>query len=156
MVLLVVLLRDDPQVVSHRWWRRKSSHQSCEAKNYCLVLCFGAGHISQWWIFKIIMKFSILSLITADSTGSHSVYAVYQGNEIMFHVSTMLPYTPNNRQQVKTLSLLKTSDWSILWRASSYSAYLVTSLMLSYLCAMGIKDHVHILNTFYIISNEIF
>ncbi|PIK34754.1 putative signal-induced proliferation-associated 1-like protein 2 isoform X3 [Apostichopus japonicus] len=35
-----------------------------------------------------------------DSTGPHSIYAVYQGNEIMFHVSTMLPYTPNNRQQL--------------------------------------------------------
>lgn len=36
----------------------------------------------------------------ADSTGTHSLYTTYQGYEIMFHVSTMLPYTPNNRQQV--------------------------------------------------------
>ncbi|XP_049867769.1 signal-induced proliferation-associated 1-like protein 3 [Pectinophora gossypiella] len=35
-----------------------------------------------------------------DSTGLYSVYATYQGCEIMFHVSTMLPYTPNNRQQL--------------------------------------------------------
>ncbi|XP_068106926.1 signal-induced proliferation-associated 1-like protein 3 isoform X2 [Hyperolius riggenbachi] len=35
-----------------------------------------------------------------DSTGSHSLYTNYQGYEIMFHVSTMLPYTPNNRQQL--------------------------------------------------------
>lgn len=35
-----------------------------------------------------------------DSTGTHSVYATYQGCEIMFHVSTMLPFTPNNRQQL--------------------------------------------------------
>lgn len=35
-----------------------------------------------------------------DSTGTHSMYAVYQANEIMFHVSTMLPYTSNNRQQL--------------------------------------------------------
>ncbi|XP_071486438.1 uncharacterized protein [Diadema antillarum] len=34
-----------------------------------------------------------------DSTGTHSLYATYQGNEIMFHVSTMLPFT-NNRQQL--------------------------------------------------------
>lgn len=37
---------------------------------------------------------------TADSTGLYSVYAEYQNCEIMFHVSTMLPFTPNNRQQL--------------------------------------------------------
>lgn len=35
-----------------------------------------------------------------DSTGIHSLYATYQDCEIMFHVSTMLPVTPNNRQQL--------------------------------------------------------
>lgn len=35
-----------------------------------------------------------------DSTGTHSIYASYQDCEIMFHVSTMLPFTPNNRQQL--------------------------------------------------------
>ncbi|KAI5098406.1 signal-induced proliferation-associated 1-like protein 3 isoform X1 [Silurus meridionalis] len=34
-----------------------------------------------------------------DSTGTHSLYTVYQDYEIMFHVSTMLPYMPNNPQQ---------------------------------------------------------
>ncbi|XP_074037601.1 signal-induced proliferation-associated 1-like protein 2 isoform X3 [Leptinotarsa decemlineata] len=36
----------------------------------------------------------------SDSTGLYSVYAQYQDCEIMFHVSTMLPFTPNNRQQL--------------------------------------------------------
>jgi len=35
-----------------------------------------------------------------DSTGLYSVYNDFEGNEIMFHVSTLLPYTPNNRQQL--------------------------------------------------------
>lgn len=35
-----------------------------------------------------------------DSTGTHSVYATYSNCEVMFHVSTMLPFTPNNRQQL--------------------------------------------------------
>uniref|UniRef100_A0A6I8N8N3 Signal-induced proliferation-associated 1 n=1 Tax=Ornithorhynchus anatinus TaxID=9258 RepID=A0A6I8N8N3_ORNAN len=35
-----------------------------------------------------------------DSTGTHSLYTTYQDHEIMFHVSTMLPYTPNNQQQL--------------------------------------------------------
>ncbi|KAM8921602.1 signal-induced proliferation-associated 1-like protein 1 isoform 2-T2 [Pelodytes ibericus] len=35
-----------------------------------------------------------------DSTGSHSLYTTYKDYEIMFHVSTMLPYTTNNKQQL--------------------------------------------------------
>lgn len=35
-----------------------------------------------------------------DSTGESSVYTQFQGREIMFHVSTLLPWTPNNRQQL--------------------------------------------------------
>ncbi|XP_008049148.2 signal-induced proliferation-associated protein 1, partial [Carlito syrichta] len=35
-----------------------------------------------------------------DSTGTYSLYTTYQDHEIMFHVSTMLPYTPNNQQQL--------------------------------------------------------
>ena len=35
-----------------------------------------------------------------DSTGVYSVYSQHQACEIMFHVSTLLPFTPNNRQQL--------------------------------------------------------
>ncbi|XP_056616490.1 signal-induced proliferation-associated 1-like protein 2 isoform X3 [Triplophysa dalaica] len=35
-----------------------------------------------------------------DSTGSHSLYTTYKDYELMFHVSSLLPYTPNNRQQL--------------------------------------------------------
>ncbi|XP_051967068.1 signal-induced proliferation-associated 1-like protein 2 isoform X2 [Xyrauchen texanus] len=35
-----------------------------------------------------------------DSTGTHSLYTTYKDFELMFHVSTMLPYMPNNRQQL--------------------------------------------------------
>ncbi|XP_063222644.1 signal-induced proliferation-associated 1-like protein 2 [Bacillus rossius redtenbacheri] len=35
-----------------------------------------------------------------DSTGLYSVYAQYHHCEVMFHVSTLLPFTPNNRQQL--------------------------------------------------------
>ncbi|XP_035410983.1 GTPase-activating Rap/Ran-GAP domain-like protein 3 isoform X20 [Cygnus atratus] len=36
-----------------------------------------------------------------DTTGTCSIYTVYQGHEIMFHVSTMLPYSRENKQQVE-------------------------------------------------------
>ncbi|VDP32850.1 unnamed protein product [Soboliphyme baturini] len=35
-----------------------------------------------------------------DSTGMYSLYTMYQQYEIMFHVSTMLPFTASNRQQL--------------------------------------------------------
>ncbi|NWU12296.1 SIPA1 protein, partial [Cephalopterus ornatus] len=38
--------------------------------------------------------------LPADSTGTHSLYTTYHGYEVMFHVSTMLPFTPRNPQQL--------------------------------------------------------
>lgn len=40
-------------------------------------------------------------LISGDMTGKYSVYTIYEGHEIMFHVSTLLPYSRDNRQQVE-------------------------------------------------------
>ncbi|XP_044281338.1 signal-induced proliferation-associated 1-like protein 3 isoform X1 [Varanus komodoensis] len=45
-------------------------------------------------------KYSAQLDTKTDSTGTHSLYTTCQGYEIMFHVATMLPYTPNNRQQL--------------------------------------------------------
>ncbi|KAJ3219894.1 hypothetical protein HK099_004540 [Clydaea vesicula] len=39
--------------------------------------------------------------VTNNNTGTHSVYTKWQGYEIMYHVSTMLPYNPNDRQQLE-------------------------------------------------------
>ncbi|XP_071495920.1 GTPase-activating Rap/Ran-GAP domain-like protein 3 isoform X1 [Diadema antillarum] len=36
-----------------------------------------------------------------NTTGTESVYTMYEGHEIMFHVSTLLPYSKDNRQQVE-------------------------------------------------------
>ncbi|EGC33320.1 hypothetical protein DICPUDRAFT_98586 [Dictyostelium purpureum] len=36
-----------------------------------------------------------------NSTGTHSLYTDYHGNEVMFHVSTMLPFSPNDPQQIE-------------------------------------------------------
>lgn len=38
--------------------------------------------------------------VRGDTTGTHSIYVKYQAHEIMFHVSTLLPFTPSNKQQV--------------------------------------------------------
>lgn len=34
-------------------------------------------------------------------TGAYSVHTIYEGHEIMFHVSTLLPYSKDNKQQVR-------------------------------------------------------
>lgn len=36
-----------------------------------------------------------------DSTGKYSIYTTISGFEIMFHVSTLLPHFPNDKQQVE-------------------------------------------------------
>lgn len=35
-----------------------------------------------------------------DSTGTYAVAATHRSSEVTFHVSTMLPFTPNNKQQL--------------------------------------------------------
>ncbi|KAG8189266.1 hypothetical protein JTE90_019027 [Oedothorax gibbosus] len=39
--------------------------------------------------------------VKGDMTGRYSAYTIYEGHEIMFHVSTLLPYSKDNRQQVE-------------------------------------------------------
>lgn len=41
--------------------------------------------------------------VSHGQTGSQSVYTVFRRREIMFHVSTKLPYTDGDTQQVATL-----------------------------------------------------
>lgn len=50
------------------------------------------------WIIKILNTFSEF---LGDMTGKYSVYTIYEGHEIMFHVSTLLPFSKDNRQQVE-------------------------------------------------------
>jgi len=37
----------------------------------------------------------------ANTTGKESIYAAFRGYEIMFHCSTLLPYTPGDAQQLE-------------------------------------------------------
>lgn len=38
------------------------------------------------------------------TTGEEGLYIKWNNNEIMYHVSTMLPYNPKDKQQVRTLN----------------------------------------------------
>lgn len=63
----------------------------------CLLIQHHRVNCSQQPYTNICLE---ILLSPADSTGTHSLYTTYQGYEVMFHVSTMLPYMPNNPQQV--------------------------------------------------------
>ncbi|XP_045201546.2 GTPase-activating Rap/Ran-GAP domain-like protein 3 isoform X4 [Mercenaria mercenaria] len=39
--------------------------------------------------------------VKSNTTGEETIYTVYEGHEIMFHVSTMLPFSSENKQQVE-------------------------------------------------------
>jgi len=39
--------------------------------------------------------------VRSGTTGEHSIYRKFNNNEIMFHVSTMLPYNPKDKQQLE-------------------------------------------------------
>ncbi|XP_061682880.1 signal-induced proliferation-associated 1-like protein 3 isoform X2 [Syngnathoides biaculeatus] len=51
-------------------------------------------------LLKGFSKYAAQLDTMTDSTGTHSLYTAYQGYEVMFHISTMLPYMPNNPQQL--------------------------------------------------------
>lgn len=38
---------------------------------------------------------------SGDMTGKESYYTVYAGHEVMYHISTMLPYSKDNPQQLE-------------------------------------------------------
>ncbi|XP_014661632.1 PREDICTED: GTPase-activating Rap/Ran-GAP domain-like protein 3 [Priapulus caudatus] len=44
--------------------------------------------------------------VKSNTTGMESRYTVFEGHEIMFHVSTLLPYSRDNRQQVERKRIL--------------------------------------------------
>lgn len=47
------------------------------------------------------LRTTTTTTITGDGgTGEHSIYTEFQGLEIMFHVATYIPFSPNDRQQV--------------------------------------------------------
>jgi len=61
-----------------------------------------------WQVNFFFIQFprkAIKSLKPLDcNTGTHSIYTEFSGYEIMFHVSTFLPFSKSNAQQVLIFS----------------------------------------------------
>jgi len=66
----------------------------------------------------------------SDSTGIESIYSVHRGHEIMFHVSTMLPYFPKDTQQVERKRHLGNDVVLVIFKESpedSFPAHTISS-----------------------------
>lgn len=51
--------------------------------------------------FDTLSRLDVVESLSANSTGRESVYTAFANHEIMFHVSTLLPYSKDNRQQIE-------------------------------------------------------
>ncbi len=63
-----------------------------------------------------------------NSTGTHSVFNNFCGFDIMFHVSTMLPFTPDDPQQVERKRHLGNDIVLIIFQDGSGPPYKPTSI----------------------------
>jgi hypothetical protein len=80
-----------------------------------------------------------LFCLSGDMTGRYSVYTIYEGHEIMFHVSTLLPYSKDNRQQVQM------TLYCMLWKS-----FLIIKNYISYL-----QDFEHKIYYFFFIHRSL-
>lgn len=58
--------------------------------------------------------------VKGDMTGRHSMYTIYEGHEIIFHVSTLLPYSKDNKQQVERKRHIGNDIVNIIFLNGSY------------------------------------
>ncbi|XP_022643618.1 GTPase-activating Rap/Ran-GAP domain-like protein 3 isoform X3 [Varroa destructor] len=62
--------------------------------------------------------------VKGDMTGKQSVYTIYEGHEIMFHVSTLLPYSKDNRQQVERKRHIGNDIVNIIYLEGNYEDHI--------------------------------
>eukprot|EP01103_Thecamoeba_quadrilineata_P016718 TRINITY_DN5669_c0_g1_i1.p1 TRINITY_DN5669_c0_g1~~TRINITY_DN5669_c0_g1_i1.p1 ORF type:complete len:839 (-),score=182.09 TRINITY_DN5669_c0_g1_i1:113-2629(-) len=100
---------EDNSILSHRLYKfgiLYSTDDQTEDQSYCNEK--GSADFDEFLEFigrSIYLKgctvFSGGLDTKSDSTGYKSVYTSFQSTEIMFHVSTLLPYTQNDAQQLE-------------------------------------------------------
>ncbi|XP_018409333.1 PREDICTED: rap1 GTPase-activating protein 1-like [Nanorana parkeri] len=67
--------------------------------------------------------------VSQGQTGTESVYTMFRGHEIMFHVSTKLPYTPGDTQQLQRKRHIGNDIVSLVYQddGSIFSPDMITS-----------------------------
>lgn len=73
-----------------------------DTKSKTAYFCSIGLHLHGFYMNILLFFFC---LPADDTTGIKSIYTVYQGHELMFHVSTMLPYSKDNKQQVSVANI---------------------------------------------------
>ncbi|VDK33458.1 unnamed protein product [Taenia asiatica] len=80
---------------------QKSDEEMYSNGKNAFYLATGTDHID----LRTLVHCSSMEVQEAGTTGTESIYTIYEGHEIMFHVSTLLPITTDNRQQIFLPSL---------------------------------------------------
>lgn len=91
------------QTVLHHIYREKREKASFIYRFLDAVIVITIDSISLIYRYRWKTFYFIIVMIAGDMTGAYSVHTIYEGHEIMFHVSTMLPYSKDNKQQVNQL-----------------------------------------------------
>ena len=65
-----------------------------------LILCLAIVALSSLCFPLSPHTHTCIYYYIADTTGEYSIYTSYENSEMMFHISTLLPFTPANKQQV--------------------------------------------------------
>lgn len=83
----------------------KITFDNIDVPNYCYwyhlsSLYFLTSVLPDLWCGMDLLRFRGGLDVTRGQTGTESVYTNFQGKEIMFHVSTKLPFTEGDSQQV--------------------------------------------------------
>jgi len=80
-----------------------------------------------------------------DTTGTHSVFTKFEGFNIMFHVSTLLPHSKVNNQQVERKSRIGNDVCIILFQDSTDTAFsplaITSKFNHVFLVVQQINDH---------------
>ena len=94
-----------------------------------------------YWLIKIIVLFKYYPCrfrggldVNHGQTGTHSIYCKYHSNEIMFHVSTMLPFTEGDAQQVFIYLPIYLFIYQSVYLSIYLSSYLSTCLSIYCKC----------------------
>ena len=94
---------DDLYQKSASFSKLKLFFSMCCIRLSCSAIPHDRAPLSYLYILYLLLCFCI-----ADTTGEYSIYTEFKDAEIMFHVSTLLPYTASNKQQVCTNITLRT------------------------------------------------
>jgi len=98
---------------------------------------------------SLSLSLSLTDCCTVDgSTGTHSVFTVWNNNEIMFHVSTLLPFNPLDKQQLERkrhigndIVVIIYQDGDTIYRPTTVSSRQIHVVLLVKSCVIDGERH---------------